>query len=157
MGKTPHSPPLSIAVQVAGLHRLFPFGQTSWSRRHVRWHGEISPGEFSRTYTVEMFYELGSSPQVWVRKPNLEELAGERTLPHLYDYEAQELCLYVPGCGFWTPAKSIASTVMLWACLWLRLFELWLVTDVWHARGIHPRPKHKNRRERPSDALSDAV
>jgi hypothetical protein len=49
------------------------------------------------------------------------------------------------ACGFWNPANSIASTIMLWACLWLQYFELWLVTDEWHGRGEHPDSKESVR------------
>lgn len=131
-------PPLSMAVQVAGLRRLFPVGNIKWNRSKVLWIGKIMPGEFSRRYTAELKYEQGSQPRIWVREPDLKELARNRPLPHVYDQDKKELCLYVPGCGFWTPDKSLASTVMLWACVWLRHFEVWLVTDVFHGLGLHP-------------------
>ena len=135
--KTRKPPPLSVAVQVAGLQRLFPSGDISWNRHRVSWKGDLCPGEYSRTYSVEVAYERGDSPRVWVRNPDLKTLAGDRPLPHVYEQKAQELCLYLPGCGFWGPQKSVASTVMPWACLWLRYFELWLVTDIWFGRGEH--------------------
>jgi hypothetical protein len=138
MAKTPRQPPLSMAQQAAGLVRLFPFGTVRHDRHRLSWTGVVAPSEFSRDYTLELIYERRKSPEIWVRNPNLRELAGGRKLPHVYDQQAQKLCLYVPGVGFWTPCKSIASTVMLWACLWLYYFELWLVTDIWHGRGIHP-------------------
>jgi len=134
-------PPLSMAIQVAGLQRLFGFGNVRWDRSHLCWRGEIIPTEFSRPYLVELDYRRNMPPEVYVRQPNLRALAGERKLPHVYNQEKQELCLYVPGCGYWTPDKPLASTVMLWTSLWLFYFEVWLVTDVFHGRGEHPAPK----------------
>ena len=106
----------------------------------VSWRGNIAPHDYGRTYSVEMVYRRGTTPKVWVRGPDLKLLANERRLPHMYDQKAQELCLYLPGCGFWTISKPVASTIMLWACLWLFYFELWLVTNEWHGRGVHPPP-----------------
>jgi hypothetical protein len=127
-----------MAIQVAGLRNSFPSGAATWNRNRVTWRGKIVPSEYSRAYTVELIYEQGSVPRVWVRDPNLKELAGERSLPHVYDEKEQELCLYLPHCGLWGAEKSVASTVMLWACLWLYYFELWLVSNVWSGRGEHP-------------------
>jgi hypothetical protein len=127
-----------MAIQAAGLRRLFPDGKTIMTRDSVSWFGQIAPSDYCRKYTVEMLYKHGDLPKVWVRQPDLKELAGEKSLPHVYDQKTQELCLYLPGCGFWTSGKSIASTVMLWACLWLYYFELWLTTGEWHGHGIHP-------------------
>jgi len=139
--KIPKQPPLSMAIQAAGLCRLFPLGKTVLGRNSVSWFGKITPNNYSRTYTVELFYKRGTVPRVWVREPDLKQLAGEKRLPHVCDQKTQELCLYLPGCGFWSSEKSIASTIMLWTCLWLQYFELWLVTDDWHGRGEHPHPQ----------------
>src|SRR5271156_1398763 len=128
-----------MAVQAAGLRRLFPFGKTSANRRAVSWFGQIAPHEYGRTYTVELLYKRNDHPKVWVREPDLRQLAGDRPLPHVYDQKMQELCLYVPGRGFWGDEKPVASTIMLWACLWLYYFEFWLVTNEWHGRGEHPQ------------------
>jgi hypothetical protein len=135
-------PPISIPLQVVELRRCFSFGEIKWDRRHLTWRGDISPDEFSRVYSITLSYKLGGSPEVFVRTPNLQDLAGGRSLPHVYDQKTQHLCLFVPGTNFWTPHKLIGSTVMLWACLWLRYFELWLVTDVWHGPGEHPAPEN---------------
>jgi len=133
-----NNPPLSMAIQVAGLQRLFGLGVTRWDRSHLCWRGVLSPTEFSRKYAVELKYLRNKPPDVYVREPNLMVLAGGRKLPHVYDQEKQQLCLYLPGCGYWTPDKPLASTVILWATLWLFHFEVWLVTDVFHGQGAHP-------------------
>jgi len=136
----PKQPPLSMAIQAAGMQKLFPQGRTILRMNSISWAGKITPTDYARSYTVELRYKMGSQPQVWVREPNLQLLAGERKLPHVYS-DTGELCLYLPGCGFWTSQKSVAVTIMQWASLWLYYFELWLVTNEWHGHGEHPRPK----------------
>jgi len=141
--RIPKQPPVSIAVQALWLRRLFPEGKTTTSRNSVSWRGKVSPGDYARTYLIKLFYKQDSSPKVWVRDPNLKQLAGDRRLPHVYDQEAQLLCLHLPNCGFWGHDKVLAQTILPWACLWLHYFELWLVTNEWHGHGEHPRVKKK--------------
>lgn len=129
---------LPIAAQAMGLRRYYPNGQIQLGRNLLRWTGELSPGEYSRTYSLEMVYEIGKHPSVWIREPNLQALAGKRPLPHVYEAKEQKLCLYVPNAGIWRPDRALAFTIIPWACYWLRLFEMWLVTDIWHERGVHP-------------------
>lgn len=152
--RIPKRPPVSMAVQAMWLRKLFPEGKTAMCRNCVSWRGRISPGDYARTYSIEMLYKQNTSPKVWVREPNLKELAGDRRLPHVYDQEEQLLCLYLPNCGFWSDDKLLAQTILPWACLWLHYFELWLVTNEWHGRGEHPRSKHKKNAQHPTLALA---
>src|SRR5579862_4798632 len=119
MRKTSNPPPLSIAVQLAGLRMSYPQGITSWGRNWVICRGSLSPGLYSRSYELEVSYQIRDSPTVCVIQPDLKELSGGRPLPHVYDQARQELCLHLPGVGLWSSNKSIASTVMRWAGLWL--------------------------------------
>lgn len=134
----PKAAALSPSAQAIALRQYFPLGKTEWDRHGVRWLGEISPSEFSRSYVVELRYKIRESPRVWVRKPDLKPLTSGRRLPHVYDQQEQRLCLYFPGVGFWRPNLAIARTILPWTCLWLFNFEIWLVTDTWHTEGIHP-------------------
>jgi hypothetical protein len=130
---------LPIPAQVAGLRSLFPVGKTRWTRNSVNWKGTLSPSAQGRLYGLELNYRLGEPPDVWVKSPNLKDLADGRSLPHVYSQEEQRLCLYVPGRKLWTPRKSVAATLLPWAALWLYYFELWLVTDEWLGLGEHPQ------------------
>lgn len=130
--------PLSISVQQLEMRRLFPWGTIRANESQIVWSGEIAPDEYSRSYTLEMRYKLKCSPKVYVRDPDLRELAGNRRLPHMYDQAKQQLCLFLPNVGLWSPDRLIGNTVMLWAIMWLRYFEIWLITDVWHGGGEHP-------------------
>lgn len=129
---------LAPSAQSVGLRQSFPLGLTKWDRFRVHWLGELTPSEYSRTYSIDLRYRVGEKPNVWVRRPDLKLLTGGRRLPHVYDQETQRLCLYFPGVGFWLPNKALAQTILPWTCLWLHTFEIWLVTDIWHTEGIHP-------------------
>ena len=137
------APPLSIAIQKLRLQRDFPDGRLTSNHSGLSWRGTVRPDEYSRNYDIELIYKKSESPKVFVRSPNLTELSSGRPLPHVYDQKSQHLCLYLPSCGFWTPSKPLSTTVMLWAYLWLRHFEVWLVTDVFHGRGEHPLPRRR--------------
>jgi hypothetical protein len=139
--RIPKQPPLSMAIQAAGLRGLFPQGNTAMGRNSISWIGKIATNDYGRSYTLEMRYKQGAVPQVWVREPNLKLLAGDRRLPHVYNQDTQELCLYLPDCGFWSAEKLVAFTIMQWVSLWLHYFELWLATNEWHGYGEHPRPR----------------
>src|SRR5581483_7007574 len=76
----PKQPPLSMAIQAAGTQKLFPQGRTILRMNSISWAGKITPTDYARSYTVELRYKMGSQPQVWVREPNLQLLAGERKL-----------------------------------------------------------------------------
>ena len=139
------TPPLSMTAQATGLRHVFPNGEVKATHNELRWRGELSPDEYSRTYVVEMRYRRDEKPLVWVRTPDLHPLTGGRRLPHVYDDELQQLCLFFPRCGLWHPARALSQTILPWTCYWLRLFELWIVTDDWHERGVHPAPKPRHR------------
>jgi hypothetical protein len=134
-----------MQAQAVGLRSEFPKVVTTVLRGEIRWQGELSPDDYGRTYAIEMRYRQNDRPQVWVRAPDLHSLTGGRRLPHVYDQGEQRLCLYVPGCGFWRPGRALCRTILPWTCYWLRLFEVWLVTNVWHERGVHPAPKRRRR------------
>ena len=134
-----------MQAQAIGLHSKFSNGATTVMRDEIRWKGDVSPDEYGRTYAIEMRYRRNNPPQVWVRAPDLHALTGGRRLPHVYDQREQRLCLYVPGWGIWRPDRALCRTILPWTCYWLRLFEMWLVTDIWHERGIHPAPRRRRR------------
>jgi len=129
---------LPIPAHVAGLRSFFPHGTTTWGRDFVNWKGRLSPSDCGRSYGIELNYHLFHQPKVWVRNPNLHEFAGGKPLPHVYDQNVQQLCLYVPGRGYWKPSRSLAVTIVPWTCLWLYYFELWLVTEDFAGKGEHP-------------------
>ncbi|WP_299916016.1 hypothetical protein [uncultured Roseobacter sp.] len=76
-------------------------------------------------------------PTVRVNEPDLELLAQDRDLPHVYN-DPLRLCLYLPGTCEWAATKRIDQTIIPWTYLWLYYFEDWLATDDWKGGGQHP-------------------
>ena len=105
----------------------------------LTWRFDVRPGPLSRTYAVRLRYGIGSSPDMFVDRPGLRSLSGDRCPPHLY-HDPDRLCLYMPGIGEWDPTKRLDQTVVPWTYLWLEYFEDWLATDVWRGGGNHPDP-----------------
>lgn len=105
------------------------------------WAFDAKPTPLSRTYQLRIHLKKLGLPDVLVLKPNLRELAGERSLPHVYSSSPVKLCLHFPSYDEWTFDKSIADTIVPWSFLWLNYFEYWLATDEWQGGGKHPGEK----------------
>lgn len=138
--------PLTPAQQGFGLRALFPGADLAVRRGALRWAGWLQPSPLGRRYRVRLDYRVWTPPRTRVLSPDLRELAGGRRIEHLYSQEEQELCLYLPGSGEWTPAMSLARTIVPWACEWLLHFEAWLLTGTWEGGGVHPPPRIRKQR-----------
>lgn len=102
------------------------------------WDFDAKPTPLSRTYRLRIRFKRLGSPDVTVLSPDLNELAGDRYLPHVYSFNPVQLCLHFPEYDEWTLDKAIANTIVPWAYLWLIYFEHWLATDEWQGGGKHP-------------------
>ena len=83
-------------------------------------------------------FAQGSIPETYVDAPDLQALAGERAIPHLYGHNPPKLCLYLPKTYEWQPQMRLDLTVVPWSVLWLFYFEEWLLSDDWKGGGMHP-------------------
>ncbi len=130
---------LSLAQQYLNL-RANPIcaGAGGFPRGMLVWRCDVSPTPLSRIYSIRIDYCPGSSPKVFVEAPNLIELAEGRRLPHVYQQDPPQLCLYLPGVGEWEPWLRIDQTIVPWAILWFYYFEIWLWSDIWKGGGMHP-------------------
>lgn len=95
------------------------------------------------TYTVEVSYRLGDSPNVYVLDPALKKRAGsDEPIPHMYS--ATRLCLYLPRAGEWNKGMYLSQTILPWTSLWLYYYEVWHATGEWLGGGVHlPRNLRK--------------
>lgn len=98
----------------------------------------IKPTELSRTYRVVLIYVNGYQPYSYVVSPNIINISGDRTVPHLYNQENQRLCLTFPVYDEWTTNKLIVNTYIPWIAHWLYYYEEWLLSDDWKGGGKHP-------------------
>lgn len=136
MAAWPKQKSISLSLQQAGLHRLFP-ESSAWIRRsELTWVGAITPSSLSHTYRVRLRYKLTGSPEVEVLDPILQK-RGSDIPPHLYPGE--KLCLYLPGIGEWNKTMMLGETIIPWTSEWLLNYEVWIATGKWCGGGLHPR------------------
>jgi len=103
------------------------------------WTYRTRPSLLAREYVVEIRFKRDDVPRVFVRHPNLEDLASGRALPHVYR-DPTRLCLYLPRSDEWAGRMRIDQTFVPWTATWLYYFEEWLESDDWKGGGEHPSP-----------------
>ena len=101
------------------------------------WDYRDRPTSLSREYSMRVTFRRGETPDVFVMKPDLSDLAGARPLPHVYR-DPLRICLTLPGTREWAGTMRIDQTFVPWATTWLYYFEEWLVSDDWKGGGEHP-------------------
>lgn len=136
MAAWPKQRSISLSLQQAALHRLFPESSARIRRSELTWVGTITPSPLSRTYRVRLRYKLTDSPEVEVLEPLLQK-RGSDNPPHLYPGE--KLCLYLPRIGEWNKTMMLSQTIIPWTSEWLLNYEVWLATGEWSGGGLHPR------------------
>ena len=113
--------------------------------RELHFQFSIAPTAFSRHYYCLLLMTRADSPEMFVLSPNLLELAGGRSLPHVYRHDGAgtKLCLWLPGKREWSSQMRLLETYIAWTSEWLNYFEEWLLTDHWAGGGEHPTEKKK--------------
>jgi hypothetical protein len=122
-------------------------GQLSATR--LVWNYATRPTPLNREYQIRIVLENGGTPDVTVVQPDIETLAGGRTLPHVY-HNPLRLCLYMPGSDEWNGRMRLDQKIVPWVAIWLFYFEEWLSSNEWQGGGQHPAEvlEHSNRRTR---------
>lgn len=121
---------VELTSEAAALRRAFPDGTASLKAGRLRWEGDLTPSQLSRTYRVIVTYDAIHQPRTRVVSPRLEpDENGE--LPHIYP--SGDLCLY--RAGEWTWGDRLADTIVPWACEWLLHYEIWKVGGGWQGSG----------------------
>lgn len=105
----------------------------------LTWNFIACPSPLSREYNLQILFKQGKTPKVFVVAPDLQSLAGERKLPHVYAQNPPKLCLFYPRAREWSEEMFISETIVPWAILWLFYFEEWLYSNEWKGGGIHPK------------------
>jgi hypothetical protein len=118
---------LNIVAQIQSMREFFPSFNSSYCHKNktVKWVGDICPGEMSATYKIEIILNEFGSPEVRVLS---HDVAGA---PHLYP--EKKLCLYHPkDNNSWDRGRVIAKTIVPWAAMWLKYWELFKATGHWY-------------------------
>ena len=130
--------PVPIPVQARYLAEEFPNGEVkSQSLRRLKWEMNIVPTPNSSSYRIRIDYTIGASPKIYVVEPaELKKAQGEILLPHVFDTEKQQLCLFYGRIGEWNSSMLLSRTIVPWAAEWLYYYELWVITGEWLGGGI---------------------
>jgi len=112
-------------------------GQGKVRNGKLVWTYDAQSSPLGRIYKVEIQFEAGSAPDIFVRDPDIQLLAGDRDIPHVY-HNPLSLCLYQPKKQQWHPKLRIDRTIVPWTALWLYYFEEWLESNDWKGEGEHP-------------------
>jgi hypothetical protein len=138
MAKWGARPDLSPAQQYLFLkNSRVGHGSGTLNTAGLTWEYGDRPTPLSREYLIRIEYKRRDIPRVFVRDPDINALAGDREIPHVYK-DPLHLCLYLPGSGEWDGTMRIDQTFVPWALVWLYYFEEWLSSNEWKGGGVHP-------------------
>lgn len=107
-------------------------GKTKKYGKRLAWKGKLRPSPLSIEYLIELNYEMGKMPKVFILYPLID--FRKKKIPHTYSDNS--LCLYYPLDKEWNPEKLLAKTIIPWTCEWLMHYEIWLITGRWNGGGI---------------------
>lgn len=135
--------PVPIPVQIKFLSEDFPNGEVkSQTLRRLKWEMDIVPSPNSSSYRILIDYTIGKPPETYVIKPErLKKAKGASSLPHVFNNEKQQLCLYYGRVGEWDSSMFLAKKIIPWAAEWLFFYEIWVITGEWLGGGIDHFPR----------------
>jgi hypothetical protein len=147
----PNAPVPSLSAQLLRLHALgLPnaAGAIADHGRNLRFDFEATPYVGGRDYRCRLQVDREAlTADAFVLNPNLQALAPDRSLPHIYGTENghTKICVYWPKGGEWRRGLMLAATMVPWTIEWLRYFELWLSEGIWYGGGMHPDATSRRR------------
>ena len=101
---------------------------------------KIQPTPLSQVYEVKIVYKDNRFIEIFVINRTLKIAINRDKLPHIYDSEKQQLCLYSPSKREWSAHNYIDNTVIPWTSEWLYYYELWLPEGKWLGGGHNEYP-----------------
>jgi hypothetical protein len=125
---------LSIGQQSFILKNAIASAKVATGPRWLDFRTSVRPTPFSRTYDLQIHYDLGRHPVSTILSPNLGDLTAKK-IPHLWKANPFELCLYFAPNREWLPSMHLARTIFPWCLEWMFHFECWLGTDEWDGGG----------------------
>lgn len=144
---------LPLIHQAGALKSYFPDSHIRQKGNYeLFWKHSVKPSPLSNSYELLLHYNSNKGINMYVLKPKpLQLYKGKISLPHVYNTEKQQLCLYYPKDKEWNPSMYYVQTIIPWACEWLVHYELWLSTGVWHGGGI----SHENEAEKLTNQIEE--
>lgn len=95
--------------------------------------GNLRPHKSCDKYEIELFYEVGKPPKVFIKKPKIEYHDD------IHMYWDKSLCLYYPKDMPWGKHIMLVNTIIPWVSEWIVFYELWKESGKWEA----PEVKHR--------------
>lgn len=105
---------------------------------------QIQPTAISELYNVKIVYTKNKWVKIFVVNKTLEIAKNRIKLPHVYDSQKQQLCLYSPSKKEWSAHNYIIDTIIPWISEWLYYYELWLLEGKWLGGGHNEYPNDDN-------------
>lgn len=125
---------LTVGQQAFLLKNAILGAKVKTGPRQLEFRAEVRPTAFSRVYDLMIRYKLGQHPVSSILAPDLGSLTDKK-IPHLWNTNPYELCLYFPPNREWLPDRHIALTIFPWCLEWMFHFECWLSTGEWDGGG----------------------
>lgn len=101
---------------------------------------QIQPTAISKLYDVKVVYTENKWVKIFVVNKTLEIAKSRTKLPHVYNSQKQQLCLYSPSKKEWNAHNYIIDTIIPWISEWLYYYELWLPEGKWFGGGHNEYP-----------------
>jgi hypothetical protein len=139
--------PMTARPLITQLYQLRALGLSNANgllldrRTRLRFDFSLQPTQISCEYFCRIELSIGGcEPRAYVLSPDLQELAGGKRPPHVYDHVdgVTRLCLYYPTSNEWTTQSWLSKTMVPWTISWLRFYEIWQITGKWEGGGEHP-------------------
>jgi len=136
---------VSFAHQASLLKSRFPNSKVNVERdQKITWEATLQPTPLSNIYRVKVIYAKDQYPKSFVVNPKpLKLVKGENVLPHVYNTNKQQLCLFYPDGKEWNTSKLLVRTIVPWISEWLYYYELWLGTGEWLGGGTKHKKSNK--------------
>ena len=125
---------ISVRDQAAVINLKWPTFRSEIKGGRLVCVGDLQPSSSHLCYRTRVSYAVPQTPNVMVVSPSLQPRIPGGRVEHTYSDGS--ICAFHPSD--WRPDRYLALTVLPWACRWLHVYEVWLVTGEWDAHGIHP-------------------
>lgn len=136
---------ISLLHQEGTLRSYFPGSLVHRNgEKELTWEHTLHPTPFSAKYQVKLHYQkVGGKSRIdiYVLSPKLIVVPGAVEIPHLYDQEKQQLCLFYPTDKEWDSSMYYVHTIIPWISEWLYFYEMWHCCGSWQGGGIEHSKK----------------
>lgn len=129
------------AKQLERIRLLFPdikIIKSKWNYFEIEL--KLQPTPLSQIYDIKIVYTINEAIEIFVINKTLEIASNRDVLPHVYNSEKQQLCLYSPSKKEWDTYNYIDNTIIPWTSEWLYYYELWLPKGKWLGGGHNEYP-----------------